>query len=379
VDRARPLTLHMPRFAPAPKLSPEDEEALLKKLRTERELKAKGLLQAEAQAVARKLGSVAIEKVPEDAAPLVAKDKKNFGVGDSSGAVIAITLNAVLLCASVSEEDTAGAKGGKGAKKAGGKGGGKKDAKPKIGAKVVQLPCPTGEAATEAIIQHKATLERVSKIKDVKEGQKALLLALESFLCSDCNEPLLPATPQLFTVLRDEGLLDREMLAEYWANTKSTYASDTVDLEAAKKQQEVAELELTAASEELKVGQKEEADSTQQAKWAAAEVLNARTGNQPSADEVAREKAAGVADTKARADKLQKQKNLELYHKRQVSALNAKEAATKNVAEKISQGRPCELMHKYGQPFFDASAASKGGYPDKEAKAEDVVAAKSAD
>jgi hypothetical protein len=283
----------------------------------------------------------------------------------------------VLLSASVSEEDTAGAKGGKGGKKAGGKGGGKKNAKPKIGEKVVQLPCPTGEAATEAIIQHKATLARVSKIKDVKEGQQALLLALQSFLCCECNEPLLSATPQLFTAFNDEDLLDREMLAEYWANVKCTHESDTVDLEAAKKQHEVAELELTAANEELKEGQKEVADSAQQAKWAAAEVLNARTGNQPSADEMAREKAAGVADTKARADRLQKQKNIELYHKRQVSALNAKEAAVKILAEKISQARTCELMHKYGQPFF--SAASKGGYPEKEAKAEDRVEAKSAD
>jgi hypothetical protein len=366
----------MPKFERAPKLSLEEEEALLKKLRAERELKAKGLLQAEAQAVARKLGGVAIEKVPEEAAPLVAKDKKNFGVGDTSGAVIAITLNAVLLSASVSEEDTAGGKGGK---KAGGKAGAKKNAKPKIGAKVERLPPPTGEAATEAIKSHKATLARVSQTKDVKKGQQSLLLALESFLCNEYNEPLLPATPQLLTALSDENLLDREMLAEYWAKVKTTREAHTVDLQAAKKEHEEAGLELTVATEGLKKGQKEEAESIQQLKWTAAEVLNARTGNQPSPEEVAREKAASVADTKARDDRLQKQKNSELHQKRQVSALNANEAAIKNVAEKVSQARTCELMHEYGQPFFDASAASNSGYPGKEAKAEDPAEAKNED
>merc|ERR1712083_1219641 len=111
----------------------------------------------------------------------------------------------------------------------------------------------------------------------------------------------------------------------------------------------------------------------------AAEVQNARTGNQPSPDEVAREKAASIADTKARADRLQKQKNVELYHKRQVSGLNAVEDEKKNMAEKISQARTCELMHKYGQPFFDLSAASKGCYSAKEAEAEDSAEAKNAD
>jgi hypothetical protein len=66
----------MPKFERAPKLSLEEEEALLKKLRSERELKAKGLVQAEAQAVARKLGGVAIEKVPEEAAPLLPRIRR---------------------------------------------------------------------------------------------------------------------------------------------------------------------------------------------------------------------------------------------------------------------------------------------------------------
>jgi len=378
VARATPLLKRvMPKRVINPKLSPEEEEALLKSLRTQRESKAKGLLQAEAQAVARKLVDVAIDKVPEEAAPLVNKDKKNFGAGDATNAVIAITLNAVLLSASAPEEEDTNGKGAK--KKGAGKGGGgKKNAKPKIGAKVERLPPPTGEAATEAIIKHKATLVRVSQAKDAKEGQQSLMLAFESWLCNEYNELVLPATPQLLTALRDEGLLDKEMLSDYWGKVLSTRDSDEEERKAAKADCEEAEVELTAANDELKKAQKEDADAAQQAKWAATEVLNARTGNQPTADEVAREKAASTADKKARDDKLTKLKNVELFHKRQVSALNANEAANKNLADKISQARTCVLMHKYGQSFFEPGADSKVSAPDKAVKVENEAEIKSA-
>jgi len=313
---------------------------------------------------------VAIEKVPDDAAPLVKKDPKNFGTGDAQGAVIAITLNAVLLSASVpaEEEDTNG-KGGNKKKGAGKGGGGKKNAKPKIGAKVERLPPPTGDAAKEAIVKHKATLAKVIKVKDAKEGQQSLLLAFESWLCNEYNEPVLPAAPLLLKALCDEGLLDSAMLAEYWAKVLSTCESDAKEVLDAKEDCEEAKTELTAADEQLKVAQKEDVDAAQQAKWAATEVLNARTGNQPTADEVAREKAASLADTKARNDKLAKLKNVELFHKKQVAALNANEAAIRALADKILQARTCELMEKYGKTFFETLAAdSKVSAPDKAAE-----------
>ena len=54
------------------------------------------------------------------------------------------------------------------------------------------MPPPTGDAAAEAITQHKPVLERVCKIKDKKTGelkekesqeaQQALLAAVEAWL-----------------------------------------------------------------------------------------------------------------------------------------------------------------------------------------------------
>jgi len=206
--------------------------------------------------------------VPEEAAPLVAKDKKNFGVGkefEKTG-VIAVTLNAVLINGSAREEATDGKAGGKGYKKPAAKG--KANAKPKIGAKVEKLPPPTGEAASEAIVKYKATLALVSNALGVKEGQQALLLAFESWLCSEINEPVLPEAPKLLKTLCDEGLLDKELLADYWTKVKSTHALDVVELLAAQSACKEADAEHAAASEQLKEGQKE--DAAQQAKWAAA-------------------------------------------------------------------------------------------------------------
>jgi len=351
-----------------PKLSADEEEALLKSLRAQREAKSKAVLQAEAQALARKLGDVAIEKVPDEAAPLVVKDKKNFGTGDPQGGVIAITLNAVLLSASVAGEEDDNGKGGK--KKPAGKGGGKKNAKPKIGAKVERLPPPTGDAATEAIVKHKATLAKVIKATpkfDAKEGQQSLLLAFESWLCNEYNESVLPAAPQLLKALCDEGLLEGAMLAEYWAKVLSTVESDAKVCAEAKVECEQAVADLKEAEDQLKVSQDEDTKAAQQLKWASAETLNARTGNQPTADEAAREKAAGLAEGRMRSDKLAKTKGLELAHKKQVAALNARETADRSLAEKVAQARTCELMQKHGEPFFAALVAGiKGGYtPDK--------------
>jgi len=353
----------MPRFHANPKLSAAEEEALLKSLRLQREQKARVLLQVEAQNVARlKLADVAIERVPEEAAPLVAKDKKNFGNGNESMAVIAIVLNAVLLSASKADQPS-----GKGDAKGGKKEKAKAKAKPKIGAKIERLPAPTGDAAVEAIIKQKPTLERVCKISDKKSGevkvkeseeaQKALLAAFEAWLCNGYNETVLPEAPKLLHVLSNEGLVASKLLSEYWANLLTTRASDTVELLELKAQSKEAGDSKTEAEEQLKRTRKEDADSAQELKWAAAEVQNARTGNQPSAEEVAREKAAIASDSKCRAQRLTAQKKVELHQKEQVTALSNHEVASKELLEKESAMLPFETMYKYGQPFFDTLVA----------------------
>jgi len=188
-------------------------------------------------------------------------------------------------------------------------------------------------------------------------AQQALLAAFEAWLCNDYNESVLPEAPKLLQVLSSEGLLARELLSDYWTRVQSAIASDTVELVATEAQCKEAEAEVGAATEQLKRGQKEDADAAQEVKWAAAEVQNARTGNQPSVEEVAREKAANAANTKAIAHRSQTQKKVELFRKEHTSALEDHEAANKELADKQSEMRPRGMMHKYGQPFFEALVA----------------------
>jgi len=361
------LSQVMPRFAQSPKLSPEEEEALLKTLRIQREQKARALVQIEAQNVARlKLAEVAIDKVPEDAAPLVSKDKKNFPSGTEKVAVIAITLNAVLLSACKAAEAPVD-EGPKGKGKAKGKA--KAATKPKVGppAKVERLPPPTGDAAAEAIVKHKPTLERVLNVKDKKSGElqvkesqearQAMLAAFEAWLTTEYNEPVLPEAPKLLAALSSEGLLDGEILSEYWAKVLSTHSSDCEEQIKTEAECKEAEAQVGNANESLKQAQKEDGEMAQQVKWAAAEVQNARTGNQPSPEELAREKAANISDKKMRDYKLVALKKVEVCHKEQVAALNAFEAAKKAVTDQASGMRSIGLMRTYGKPFFEPPVA----------------------
>jgi len=354
--QSAPLVRLMPRFAITPKLSPEDEAALLKSLRLQREKKQQAALQAESLNLARlKLADVAIEKVPEEAAALVSKDKKNFGMGNEREAVVAITLCAVLQSASKAEEVSGKGKGKKAPKA---------KAKPKIGAKVERLPPPTGDAAAEAIIMHKATLAQLCNVKHAKTGEameketqiarQALLTAFAAWLCNEYNEPVLAEAPKLLQTLSSEGLLEREMLNEYWTKVLSTRESDSAELLAAKALCKETLAEVGSSAELLKRSKKEDEDAVLQAKWAAAEVSNARCGNQPSDEEVAREKAAAAGDSKARSTRLLAQKKVELAHKEQVAALNANEAAIKDLAAMVVDTRTCELMHQYLWSFFES-------------------------
>merc|ERR1719272_78765 len=112
-------------------------------------------------------------------------------------------------------EDAAG-KGGKGKGRGGGS---KKNAPPKIGAKVEKLPPPTCESATAAIAAGGATLAKVCKFE---QGQLALLQAFDSWIIIEQNEPLLPDVSKLLAALRSVGVLDEEVCTEYWTDVRTT-------------------------------------------------------------------------------------------------------------------------------------------------------------
>lgn len=359
-----------------PKLAPEEEEALLVSLRKGREMVARAKLQSEAQAVARKLGDIEVAKVADEAVALAAKDKKNFGQEQQS-AVAAITLNAVFLKASAPKdaEEAGGGKGGKGkggAAKAKAKaGGGKKAANPKIGAKIEVLPPPTCDAARAALSEHKATLAKVSKFAG---GQAALLRAFEAWLMIEHNEALLVDVPLMFEVLRDEGLVDPDVFKEYWSTTLSTYEQEGGELRSAQALSEEAGKDHAEALKQLNAAEKEMAEVLQRVKWADTEVRNARCGNQPTEPEMVREKASIAENNRCLALKLQQTKVVEMCHKREVTALNAKVASERDMAERTNQIRPVEMIQLHARSFFEPKDAA-AAVPDSDASKAAAAAA----
>lgn len=339
-----------------PKLPPEQEEALLLALRNQREQVAHAKLQAEAYVVACKLGDMDIAKVAQEAKPLATKDVKNFGSAQSS-AVAAITLNAVLLSASRAVKEEAG--GGKGGKGRGGykkeaKPGGKKEVKPKIGAKIERLPPPTFDAARNAINENKETLAKVSNFEN---GQLALLRAFESWLLIEHHEPVVGDAPLILQVFADSCLVDKESFIQYWAAVQHRRESEEAELLMAQANNKEVTADHTDSLEKLKTAEKDMADALTRVKWAAAEVQNARCGNQPDEQEAAREKAAATNNSKALAYKLQQTKILESCRKRQSTSARAKEEADRSLTDKTKNMVPLELMHKHTRSFFEPSAA----------------------
>jgi len=330
-----------------PKLPADEEAALLNSLKIERELIAHAKLQIEAHAVACRLhdGGMEIAKVADEAAQLAAKDRKNFGFEQKS-AVAAITLNAVLL--SASKVETGGGKGGKG------KGGynAKAKAKPKIGGKIERLPPPTCEAAKAAISTSTVTLAKVSSFKD---GQLALLRAFESWLLLEHTNPVLATPSSILQAFHgDPCLVEKEVFIQYWNDLQSKRELQAAEQLTAQATSKDAGAESADARANLKAAEQEMKDADQRAKWAAAEVSNSRTGNQPTEPEVQRERAAAVSNTKALASKLQQTKVLELCQKKNVTATNASGEADKTLTTISNKLAPLELMDKHTRAFFES-------------------------
>jgi len=321
------------------KLLPEQEQALLESLRVKREYDARIRLQAEAQAVARKFGDMAIEKVPDEAESVAKKDKRNFGLQPDT-AVATITLNAVFLHASRKEqaETTKGkAKGGYGKKNA-----------PKVAAKIERLPPPSCAAVVAAFSEHKLTLQKASKFDD---GELALLRGLEAFLTLEANEDLLEQAPTLLQTLKDEGIVGKASLVQYWDGVQSTRESESKVLRSLKEDLTKAKKEHQESLEKLAAAQAEEKDAATRLRKATAEAAQA-WGNAQSEEEARWEKAVNTAKAKAQADIDQRTRVVEACHKRQVQCLSTKEAADQALREKAEQVLPLELMDMQAADWF---------------------------
>mmetsp|Transcript_33697 Transcript_33697/g.60984 ORF Transcript_33697/g.60984 Transcript_33697/m.60984 type:complete len:347 (+) Transcript_33697:67-1107(+) len=331
------------------KLLPEQEEALLASLKTKRELDARIRLQAEAQATARKIGDIGIEKVPDAAEKAANKDRRNFGL-DPAAAVATITLNAVFLDASRKKEaENAKSKG----KKDGGYGGGKKAA-PKVTSKIERLPPPDCQAVVDALSTHKATLEKVSKFA---EGELSLLRALEAWLTLEVNDELLKDAPKILDAFLSEGLVEKETFVQYWASVQSTREAEGAVLSTLKEQHRQAKKDHLESVDKEKAAQDEEREAAIRLRQATRDASQA-WGNAQSEQEAIWEKGLNTAKAKATAESEQRSRTLEACHKRQVMCLSNRDAAEKAMREKAEEILPLELMDMNASDWFAALTGS---------------------
>ena len=298
----------MMRKGDMPKLSAEAEQAHLDQLRAKREIKQHQTLQAEAQmqALQLSLSELACSDVPDRAKEIAAAEKKKFGE-QKFAAVVSITLNAVMRSVPPAEDAPAEKKKGGGGKK------GKGSAKP---TKVVDKPPPSTAEVRKALRTHKAVLASVAK---GKEGELALLRALESWLLSAHGAAALPTGSKVIETIYDTDLVSDEVLTAHWGSVQAAHSAMMTELAALEASKAQLETSHAAAAAAVKQAEADETEHARHKKQAEAYAQSMRCGNHPAPEEEANEKAANNAFKKAREMHAQTQSVLAARQKNEVA------------------------------------------------------------
>eukprot|EP00964_Phaeocystis_antarctica_P139821 scaffold104632_cov34-Phaeocystis_antarctica.AAC.1 len=152
-----------------PKLTPEAEQALLEKLRREREIKASALLQAEAQGISAKMVGLDLGEIPA-LAKSMSKSEKTLAVAPKE-AQVALVLN--MLLRSCCPPEVKSPQKGKGNKK-------QANSVKAAAAKVVE-GTPPGAAEVRKVVKANVAL-LASTTGGTTAGQLALLKAFQSWM-----------------------------------------------------------------------------------------------------------------------------------------------------------------------------------------------------
>ena len=328
-----------------PKLAPAEEEALLLKLRLQREMKAHATLQSEVQSLSAKMLSMDLADVPAEAKRVVAVEKVlAYAPADAQ---VAIVLNAILRRAvPPPEEDTK--KGGKGGKSKGGKSGGT-SFKP---TKIVEGVPPSGPEVRKALKAHTHLIAEATG--GSAEGQRCLLKALQSWLLSPQGVTALPMTSKIIEVLYDGDRAEEESLTKYWAEVHSQLAREEAELTEAIATHAELQAEQATAQEAFKVAEREESDAAWYLKQAEVYARNVRCGGNPSKEDEATEKVA-LASLKKNMDyHIQTQKVLAARNKNLIEASSEFEPAQRVLDEaRVRKEVGITLFAKHATQFFE--------------------------
>lgn len=327
-----------------PKLAADAEQALLDKLRAEREMKAEALLQSDVQGLSAKLATMDMQEA-------IAEGKKGTPATEKSMSAapvdfrVAIVLNAILRSVSPpeSKSDSARKKGG---------GGKKANAVKAAAAKVVEGEPPEGKPVRKALKANAPLL--IKEIQGTESGQLALLKALQSWLLSPQGSAALPYAAKIIEVLYDVDCVEEAVLLSYSSALQARQVSEAAELAEAEANYVTLSAEKAKAEEADKHASGEKAEAARELKHMEYMAQVTRCGSNPSQEDQANEKAA-LAHLK---------KALE-YHT-QMTKVHA--ARAKNLMEKNAEFEPCqrlveelrrrkqegiELFAQHAKPFFD--------------------------
>jgi len=327
-----------------PKLPPEEEQALLDKLRRDREVKADAVLQAAAQTLSAKLVSLDLKDVAAESKKLCSSEKALAVAKDD--AHVALVLNTLLRSAARAPEPTKG-KGG----------GGKKQANAiKAAAKPVSDVPPAGADVRKVLKANASLLAEATKGKET--GQRALLKAVQAWLLSPRGVEALEHTAKIIEILYDGDLAEEEVLMDFWRDVQAQRVREAAELADATAAFATLRAAKEAADEALRVAEEEQASADWYRKQAEQRAQAMRCGGNPSKEDEAAEKAANAAlkkciDLSSQATKIAAARN-----KGRLDANSDFEPALRLRDERQHRSQVgVELFSRHAAPFFEWLAA----------------------
>ena len=262
-----------------PKLAPEAEQALLEKLRRERELKAGAMLQAEAQGISAKMVGLNLGEIPA-LAKSMSKSEKTLAVAPKD-AQVSLMLNMLLRsCCPPEVKESPKGKANK-----------KQSTNVKASAAKVVEGVPPGAAEVRKVL--KANMPLIASVtQGTAAGQIALLKALQSWVVSPQGVNALVHSPKIMETLYDADQAEEEVALKYWADLQAQLVRDEAELVEATAAHTLLSTEKAGLEEAVRVATQEESDAAWYNKKAEQTAQATRCGGNPSKDDEANEKAA---------------------------------------------------------------------------------------
>jgi len=337
----------MMRHGDDPKLAPEQEQALLDKLRRQREEKSHASLQLEAQNLSAKMAHMDLSTLL-DVAKETCAGNAAMATSPMAGHV-ALVLNVLMRSCCPPDIKESPSKG---------KGGGKKqqNSVKAAAAKVVEGVPPEGAMVRKVLKANTAMLKTATN--GTAAGQLALLKALQSWLMSPQGANACANAAKLIEVFYDADLAEDEVFTKFWDDLQAQLVREEAEFVEARAALETLTAEKAAAEEEMRKAEREQNDAAYYEKQAEQMAQATRCGGNPTKEDEIAEKEALANLKKCREYRTQTNKIIAARTKN-VTEVSAEFETSQRLVEQLSvkaEGGGA-LFSKQAKPFFEWLAA----------------------